>query len=263
MADGGRRDGRGVGELRPCAITLGGLPGADGGASVTCGDTRVTVGVQGPRPPRGLRFESSDGAVLEIVVTSVAATPAATAALAAAEDALRAVFTPVILRAAAPRTVITIAAHVVHDAGGVLAALIVATSAAAVDAGLPLATTVVAAATAAGPVRALQPAVAGRGSGDAGGAMVVVCDPTGVEEGAAAAQGVFAFDAHALATPSATPLWCDWSASGVDGAAAGPALQAAAQAAAAATAALLRSAIAAKVARDATNYAGAAGGASS
>jgi len=247
MAHGIRRDGRGADQVRACAITLGGLPGADGGATVTLGDTWVTVGIQGPRPPRGLRFECPDGAVLEVLVSSVAATAGPSLTAAAAEDALRAIFTPVILRAAAPRTVITIAAHIVHDGGSALAALILATTAAAIDAGLPLATTVVAAASAAGPAAAM---LHGGSTDDGHATVAVLVDPTNAEETAATSQGVFAFDAHALA--SSPPLWCDWS-SGAEGGG-GASLQAAARAAAAASAALLHAAVAAKVARDATNY---------
>lgn len=63
-----RPDGRSPSQIRPLVADFGLLHAADGSARFAHGDTKVLVGVHGPRPPRGPRFENPERAVLDIKV---------------------------------------------------------------------------------------------------------------------------------------------------------------------------------------------------
>ena len=63
-----RPDGRSANQLRPLAAEFGVLSASDGSARLSLGDTRVLVGVFGPRPAKSLRYEDPHRATLEVVV---------------------------------------------------------------------------------------------------------------------------------------------------------------------------------------------------
>lgn len=55
-------------ELRPMAAEFSSLASCDGSARLRCGETDVIVGVQGPRPPRAVRFEDATGCLIEVML---------------------------------------------------------------------------------------------------------------------------------------------------------------------------------------------------
>lgn len=103
---------------------------------MSAGDTKVLVGIFGPRPAKGLRAEHPDRAQLEVNV--IPATGFADDAAAELADTLCSVFSNVLQLTAFPRTIITASVHVIHDAGSLLATCLNCLTLASVDAGLPL-----------------------------------------------------------------------------------------------------------------------------
>jgi len=192
MEGGGKRrraDGRRDVELRPLGLEVGVLGSVDGSARWRAGDTMVLAGVQGPRPPRSVRVERPDRAVVEVTV--VPATGMAGAAERAAEEALAHMFSAVIVVEAHPRTAIAITVQVLVDDGGLLPAMVNATTAALINAGVPLRTRI--AGVAAGVAR----------GGAAGAPLRVLADPDGAEEAGVCAGGSAAL---VVGPPDAVPL---------------------------------------------------------
>jgi ribonuclease PH len=70
-----RRDGRTGMQLRPIAAEFSLLTSCDGSARLSIGDTDVLVGVQGPRPPKAIRFEDATGALVEVSLSSTCGFP--------------------------------------------------------------------------------------------------------------------------------------------------------------------------------------------
>lgn len=132
-----RPDGRSANQLRPLAAEFGVLSTSDGSARLCLGDTRVLVGVFGPRPAKSLRFEDPHRATLEVVVLP----PSGPAGKAEAdlELALHAVFDGVLVSDAFPRCVVSVHVQVLHDDGALLPAALNCVTLALVDAGVPLA----------------------------------------------------------------------------------------------------------------------------
>lgn len=177
--------------MRPLGLELGVLTSVDGSARWRAGDTVVLAGVQGPRPPRSVRSERPERAVVEVTV--VPATGVAGAAERAAEEALTHMFGAAIVVEAHPRTAVVITVQVLADDGGLLPAMVNATCAALINAGVPLRTRL--AGISAGAVPA-----AGRGGGG-GGARILV-DADGREE----AEEVAGAAVLVVGPPDAHPL---------------------------------------------------------
>jgi len=126
-----------------------------------------------------------------VEVTVVPATGMGGAAERAAEEALAHMFSAVIVVEAHPRTAIAITVQVLVDDGGLLPAMVNATTAALINAGVPLRTRI--AGVAAGVAR----------GGAAGAPLRVLADPDGAEEAGVCAGGSAAL---VVGPPDAVPL---------------------------------------------------------
>jgi ribonuclease PH len=166
-----RKDARTATELRGLSVDFGSLAGCDGSARLRCGETDVVVGVQGPRPPKAIRYEDATGCLVEVLLQpaygqlgesvfgaedgiapgNAGCDPQSCCGFAAGpkekemEGLVRDAVGAVVAKSAMPRTVLTIVVQILHDGGSLLSAIINCCSLALVDAGVPLIATLTAA----------------------------------------------------------------------------------------------------------------------
>lgn len=157
-------------------LSLGVLEQADGSARLLVGRTDILVAVHGPSPVR-TRQERTDGATLQVSVDSVGGPPGLQET--AMAHRLEQILAKLVLTQLHPRSLVSVAIQPIALDGAVLAAMVNASVAALIDAGIPLRRTVTA----------------------VGGALLedgqLVLAPSGEQERAAPTSLLFLFDGHA------------------------------------------------------------------
>ncbi|ETN37615.1 uncharacterized protein HMPREF1541_07237 [Cyphellophora europaea CBS 101466] len=138
-----RTDGRRWNELRRLTCSLSTQPSADGSSLVTMGNTMVTCTITGPREGRGQRDHARATVETELSIAPFAQTDRRKRGkndkrLVELQTTISNAFQAHLFTHLYPRSLITIALHVLSLDGSLLAACLNAASLALVDAGVPM-----------------------------------------------------------------------------------------------------------------------------
>ena len=144
IVSGKRLDGRKFDELRQIKIKVGAVPNADGSASIEQGETKITVGVYGPREVFPRHMAKADRAHLNVIYDMAAfstpdrARPGPSRRSTEISKVIADSLAPAIFLEKYPKTAIDVYIEVTNANAGTRAAAICAASVALADAGIEM-----------------------------------------------------------------------------------------------------------------------------